>query len=170
MSKFLEQFERVKRYLNKIENQDRDSTEYDDDLWSFFQNCHHLKDWIINDPDVADEIKGGKGKRIEEFVNSNKELRICADLANRSKHLELDRSPREDAKVTSRSTIICPAPIKVYRSADGSILPQADPDSVGTSTCEHIITLGDGSKRIALDVARKAVKAWESFLSENKLI
>ncbi|MBA7587703.1 hypothetical protein ES708_29737 [subsurface metagenome] len=156
MSTFLKQFERVKRYLNKIEDQDRDSTAYDDDLWSFFQNCHHLKDWIKNDPDVADEVKGEKGTRIEEFVGSNRGLRICADLANRSKHSELTRSSRVDAKVTSRNTTI--------------YVPTAGSDSVGTTTCEHTITLGDGSKRIALDVARKAVKAWESFLSENKLI
>ena len=152
MSRFLEQFERVKRYLNKIEDQDRDSTAYDDDLWSFFQNCYHLKDWIKNDPDIGDGIK----ETVEKFVQSNKELRICADLANRSKHLELDRPPREDAKVTSRSTTI--------------YAPVAGSDLVGTSTCEHIITLGDGRKCMALDVARKAVKAWESFLSENKLI
>jgi hypothetical protein len=170
MSKFLKQFERVKRYLNKIEDQDRDSTAYDDDLWSFFQNCHHLKDWIINDPDVADEVKGEKGRRIEEFVNSSKALQICGDLANRSKHSELTRPSRVDAKVTSRNTTIYVPTAQVHVSADGNVLPQASPDQVGTSTCEHIITLGNGSKHVALDVARKAVKAWESFLSENKLI
>lgn len=159
MSNSFEQFERVKRYLKRIENQDRDSTEYDDDLWSFFQNCHHLKDWIINDTDIPDEVKGIEtkvGGNIEKFVSNNEELRICADLANRSKHLELTRNSREDAKVTNRNT-------RIY-------VPLVGSDSTGTSTCEHIITLRDGSKRIALDVARKAVKAWESFLSENNLI
>jgi len=154
MSKFLKQFERVKRSLRKIEieNQDRDSTEYDDDLWHFFQDCHHLKDWIINDPDIPDEVKGIEtkvGENIEKFVSNNKELRVCADLANRSKHLELTRHSREDAKVTSRNVNI--------------------DLNLGTSTCEHIITLGNGRKRIALDVAREAVEAWESFLSENNL-
>lgn len=156
MSKFSEQFERVKRSLEKIENQDRDSTAYDDDLWHFFQDCHHLKDWIINDPNVPEKIKGENGDNIERFINSSEELQICADLANRSKHLELNRAPRIGAKVTSRSVTIYP--------------PTAGSDSVGTSTCEHTITLEDGSKRIALDVAKKAVKAWESFLSRNKLI
>lgn len=50
------------------------------------------------------------------------------------------------------------------------LVPTAGSDSVGTSTCEHIITLGDGRTRIALDVARKAVEAWKGFLSDNKLI
>jgi len=157
MSKFSEQFERVKRSLKRIENQDRDSTEYDDDLWHFFQDSHHLKDWIINDPSVPEVIKGEyidkdhkKGHKVENYVKGNVELRICADLANKSKHLELDKFSREDAEITSRNVNI--------------LL------STGTSTCEHIITLEDGSKHIAMDVARKAVEAWESFLSENKLI
>jgi len=138
--------------LKRIENQDRDSTEYDDDLWSFFQNCYHLKDWIKNDPDVGDEIRDV----VEGFVDSDKELRICADLAIRSKHSELNRHIREDAKVTSRNVTIYP--------------PTAGSGSVGTSTCEHTITLRDGRECIALDVARKAVEAWECFLSNNRLI
>lgn len=150
MSKFLKQFERVKRSLKRIENQDRDSTEYDDDLWHFFQDCYHLKDWIKNDPNIPDVIKGEKGNIIEEYVEGNKELRICADLANRSKHLELNKSIREDAKITSRNVEI-------------SL-------STGTSTCEHIITLEDGSKHIALNVARKAVEAWDTLLRKNQLI
>ena len=152
MSMFLEQFERVKRYLKRIENQDRDSTEYDDDLWSFFLNCYHLKDWIRNDPEVEEEIRGG----VEEFVSGNEELRICADLANRSKHLKLDRFVRDDARITSRNVIV--------------YAPTAGSDSTGTSTCEHTITLRDGHKRIALDVARKAVEAWGCFLSDKRLI
>ena len=162
MSKFLEQFKRVERYLEKIESQDRDSTAYDDDLWSFFQNCHHLKDWIINDQTVSDKIKGIKGGNIEDFVNKNEALRICADLANRSKHLRLDRV-RDDAKITSRSVTIYPPTANIGAPTAGS-------DSVGTSTCEHTITLRDGGTRKALDVAREAVKAWRSFLSNNKLI
>jgi len=149
---FLDQFNRVKRFLNRIEAQDRDSTAYDDDLWAFFQNCYHLKDWIKNDPSVGYDIRNG----VEVFVNNNKELRICADLANRSKHLELDKHIRDDAKITSRNVTI-------------SVLT-AGSDSEGTTTCEHVITLGDGSKHLALDIARQAVKAWERFLSDKGLI
>jgi len=145
-SSFRDQFSRVQRFLRRIEDQDRDSTEYDDDLWSFFQNCHHLRDWIIYDSDVGDIIK----KKVSEFAKINEELRICADLANRSKHLRLTRNVREDARVTNRSVTI--------------------DLGLGTSTCEHTITLKDGSKREALDVARMAVEAWKQFLSGEGLI
>lgn len=151
MSTFLDQFERVKRFLKRIQNQDRDSVAYDDDLWTFFQQCYHLKDWIKNDLGIRDEIRN----EVEAFVNGNEELRICADLANRSKHLKLDKV-RDDARITSRSVTIYP--------------PTAGSDSTGASTCEHIITLGDGRKRRASDVAKRAVEAWECFLSDKKLI
>ena len=92
MSKYLEQFERVKRFLRRIENQDRDSTEYDDDLWAFFQNCYHLKDWLSHDSAVGGTF-GKDGKDIDDYINGNIELAICADLANRTKHLELNLDP-----------------------------------------------------------------------------
>ena len=58
--KYIEQFLRVKRYLERFArlNAGVDHTQaspnYDDDVYSFFQNCHHLKDWIKkNDPNCA---------------------------------------------------------------------------------------------------------------------
>lgn len=151
MNTVIEQYKRVKRYLNRLEHQDRDSTEYDDDLWAFFQNCYHLKDWIKNDPSVRADI----ASKVEGFVNNNLELRICSDLANRIKHLSLDRV-REEAEVTNRNVNI--------------EVPLVGSDILGTSTCEHVITLGDGSKHIALDVARKAVENWTRFLSDKELL
>ena len=57
MSDFEDQLARVERYLKRIENQDRDRTEYEDDLWSFFQNCWHLKDWIKNDGTIPETLR-----------------------------------------------------------------------------------------------------------------
>ena len=47
---YIAQLKRVRRYLEKIQNRVRKSwDDYDDDFWSFFQNCWHLKDWIRNE-------------------------------------------------------------------------------------------------------------------------
>lgn len=152
MSAYLEQFERVKRFLKRIENQDRDSTDYDDDLWSFFQNCHHLKDWIKNDPNIE-----GAEDEVEEFVKSQEDLKICRDLAVRSKHLDLWPMPNGfNAEVISRH-------VNIYAPVAGS-------REVGTSTRECIIALEGRPTRIALDVAGKAVEAWRKFLSDKYLI
>ena len=141
----IKQFERVQRFQNRIHNQDRDSTEYDDDLLSFFMHCHHLKDWVENDQtaNITDQ-------EVEALIANNIELQICADLANRSKHLVLKKRPRQDAKIISRSVTI-----------DFNIV---------ASTSEHIIMLKDGSEYSALDVADKAVDIWRKFLQSKNLM
>jgi hypothetical protein len=140
-----EQLRRVKRYLTRIENQSRDSTDYDDDLWSFFQNCWHLKDWVRNDPDVSASLN----EQIEEIVTKYPHIIVCADLANRTKHWRLDRV-RVDAKFAQRNVAV----------------------HVGnptTSESEHIITLGDGTKMVALAVAQKAVEEWQEIFTTHGL-
>lgn len=136
VSEYSKQLARVERFLCRIENQNRDSTEYDDDLWSFFQHCWHLKDWIKNDPSISPTQWSAMEGTIEGSLN----LRICADLANRSKHLRLTNK-REDADITRRSVTV-----KV-----------GNPSS---STCEHIISLDDGTEKVALVVAKAAVNEW----------
>jgi hypothetical protein len=148
---YFDQFERVKRFLNRIENQERNSTEYDDDLWSFFQNCLHLRDWIINDTSI-----NITSSEVKKYVKNNEELRICSDLAIKSKHMECTRTNYDNADITNRS-------VTIYA-------PCMNTNEKGTSTCEHTITLKDGRKRVALDVARKAVEAWENFLKDNGLM
>jgi sugar-specific transcriptional regulator TrmB len=167
MRTFLEQLERVKRSLAKIENQDRGQTEYEDDLWHFFQDCYHLKDWIKNDKNISATIRNC----IEGFIKNNKELRICADLANRSKHAELTRHNREDAEITRQNYTVYPASAVLRSTADRSDICQVPSDVEPIkSTREYIITLRDGSECKALVVVREAVKAWESFLLKNNLI
>jgi hypothetical protein len=76
MRPYQEQFRRVVRCLNKIEKETGDRVEYEDDLWSFFQNCWHLKDWIRYDPTLRGRAIR---KEIEKKVKHTKYLEICAD-------------------------------------------------------------------------------------------
>ena len=73
-----------------------------------------------------------------------KPLKIAADIANRSKHLDLKRPPRLDAKVTTYH-------IKAYDGSDQE------------ASASYDITLGNGSVRDALTVARQAVADWEAL-------
>jgi len=94
---YKKQFEKVKRYLRKIDPQlgfHGDSIEYEDNLWSFFQNAWHLKDWIKNDASVKKSIS------MEVAYKNYKSLLVCSDLANRSKHFTLTKTIRVDAKHT----------------------------------------------------------------------
>lgn len=85
-----EQMKRVRRWLERIELPAESQTEHEDFLWSFFQNCWHLKDWIKNDPTTSSGVVNG----IESDINRYDSLKISADLANGSKHLVLLRPPR----------------------------------------------------------------------------
>lgn len=98
----------------------------------FFQNCWHLKDWIKYDDSISSIVKGSIESDVAKFLS----LRICVDLCNRSKHSELTRNIREDAKITSRSTNVN-VPTLSVNNEDNARLKC-------TSTCEHIITLQDG--------------------------
>ncbi len=140
-----EQLERVRRFLNRVRSEGRDSIDYEDDLWAFFQNSWHLKDWIKNDPSIPEESRA----RLLEAAEASEDLKICADLANRSKHFEL-RNKRRDAKVTSRNL---------------TVFPGADRPSEST----HIITLDDGSKQVAQELAERVVAKWVEILESEDL-
>ena len=90
------QYERIIRWLKKFEDIDfnfqNKLDEYLDIAYAFFMNCYHQKDWIINDP-----AAGISSKDVEEYINSDETLKICADICNGLKHLRLDR-PRSEKK------------------------------------------------------------------------
>ena len=114
------QFNRVKRYYERIQLCGTSNEAYDD-LLAFFENCWHLKDHL------KASLPPGKAAQIEKDVDNCSAVRIIADLANRSKPLELTRNIREDALITHKF-------IQVY---DG---PQQLP-----GTARYQITLGNGS-------------------------
>ena len=68
-----EQFERVKRWYSRIRDiyQGKPhifpSDYYQDEVYAFFLNCYHLKDWIKND----DTVEPSKKNNVENFINQN---------------------------------------------------------------------------------------------------
>ncbi|WP_187673477.1 hypothetical protein [Zestomonas carbonaria] len=95
----MEQLERAGRYLKRIENiyagifssvgHDREA--FDDDVISFFIHCYHVRDWIIH----LNKI-GVTARQVDAYIDRHRALKICADLANGSKHCKLTRSLRTD--------------------------------------------------------------------------
>ena len=51
-------------------------------VYAFFQNCYHLGDWIVNDHLTT-------RTELNEFINANGCMQICADICNGSKHFFL---------------------------------------------------------------------------------
>ena len=90
----------------------------------------------MNDP------AAGIGNAIESHVPTYKALRVAADLANGSKHLNRKKH-KEGAYVTSTSVTVH--------------LGQARPIDVNT-----VVTLSDGSQLSAESLVHEAVKDWDN--------
>lgn len=95
----MEQLDRANRYLERIKGiysgvfclKGHDKEAFDDDVISFFIHCYHVRDWIIHLNKV-----GVNARHVDSYIDRHKALRICADLANGSKHCKLTRSLRTD--------------------------------------------------------------------------
>ena len=81
---YRDQLDRVRRWLERIENQsDRRDVDYQDKSWAFFQFCWHLKDWVLNDAVVPASTK----KIVKDAAHASKLLLVCRDMANGTKHM-----------------------------------------------------------------------------------
>ena len=154
---YSQQLDRVKRFLVRIEDQDRDQTTYEDDLWSFFQNCWHLKDWIKNDSSISQDVRDV----IEYKVKNYNSLLIVADLANRSKHFQLrPKSNRVDADVKNVGVKLHIQTLNLDlgtgETTGGEVL----------SEYQYTILTDDGSEYDALDLARDTVRDWEQLITK----
>lgn len=152
----LEQIERAKRYLWKIEklyegifsSSDHDSDAYDDDVISFFIHCYHIRDWIVH----LNKL-GITAQQVDAYINRHKSLMVCSDLANGSKHCKLTRSlrtgrqPHIVGKVRHTSTWFA-------GDTGGEVLK-----------CKYTI-LSNTELFDALELARECVGLWESFVKE----
>ena len=154
--KYVEQLERTKRYLKRFCDinagipHTQASQNYDDDVYAFFQNCYHLKDWIKNDPSCS------KWSDIEKFINSNSDLQICADLCNGLKHLQLTK-PRSTQKPQFSGGHI-----------SLNITEGAAPTTIDIAVSYKITTTAGDID--AFGLACKCVSAWESYIGGNTTI
>ncbi len=152
--KYTEQLERVKRLLHRFErlgtgiSHEQHSANYDDDVYSFFQNCYHLKDWIKNDPYCA------SWPSVETLINTNQDLQLCADLCNAQKHLTLTKSRSGQNPQFDGGTI------KLNITEGGG------PATVEIAISYSVITANVGTVD-ALDLARRCVQSWENFIVAN---
>jgi len=101
--KSLEQYERMGRWYARLEMEycrfkDIDKkAELEDLFYSFFQNCYHVRDWLINSKVVTEKEYEREKKNIQPGLVDA--MRICRDLCNGSKHLTI-KSPSIDQNLT----------------------------------------------------------------------
>ena len=114
-----------------------------DTVLSFFEAVHHLKDWLMND-----QASGITKAAADSLINGSPMLRLCADLANGSKHLVLTGPRTRD-----KSTGITRNDVNIF---------------VGTGTAAHrFYVQSGGTEYDVIDIAEAAVAEWNEFLTDQ---
>ncbi len=89
---YCHQLDRARRFLDRVLAdyeglEDINEIEFQDMMWSFFQHCWHVKDWVKHDP-LASEVQKAV---VIRMAHQSGALIICQDLCSGTKHLRLDR-------------------------------------------------------------------------------
>jgi len=143
------QWQRVGLGLRRVEaiyeGRQGDSADVLYDLYSFFLNCHELRDWL-----AADKVSGMSRKKATKVIKGSAYLRVCADLANRTQHAELTRH---------------------WIDSNTSPVPHDATIFVGPGKVAHRweIAAGDATYD-ALDLAANCVAEWERTLTDRGLL
>ena len=147
---YREQYDRMRRWYERFAAIDQGrahdvaSDNYVDEIYAFFLNCWHLKDWIKQDITV-DAVKR---ERIEPFINSNRSLRLCADICNALKHLTLTSSRSGENPAFGK---------KQFALTLGSGLPT-------TISLKYEVSTDTGPMD-AFVIATACMKAWDDFMT-----
>lgn len=151
------QYERIKRFLARVENFDSDQIDYEDDLWSFFIHCWTLKDWVRKSQHPL-------SKNIENEVKKYPSITICADLANRTKHLQSGKHERHGAIINKNNVTIYATTSYVHLGDQSSCANNREIEQSGHVEYDYIIETDTGETFSALKIARDAVKSWGIIL------
>lgn len=61
------------------------SPDLQDFIFVFFQNCYHLREWLHRTSKIPKS-------EIDKFYSTTKELMLCRDICNGTKHLDVDHA------------------------------------------------------------------------------
>ncbi len=123
-----------------------------DYLYTFFENCWHLKEWLKHDETIKID-----SKVIEVYAGrSGSAISLCGDVATVSKHLRVDDANRDkNAKLDEGMVYIT-----------SNLRKNGVVSTVGTGAN----ILAKAGKLNALQVAENALEEWEEFFILNGLL
>ena len=119
------------------------------DFANFVINARSICDWVDKDPAVPAPARSAL-----PAMRARPELQVCRDLANGTKHFQLNYP---DSVVVDATCV----------SAFGMGRFGAGPYGVGEPVVQ--ITLSDGSTTDGLEVARKVVEEWQLFFATHNI-
>lgn len=155
---YKEQYERMKRWQKKLYDYSVPQREYEDCMWAFFQAAFHLKDWIKYDIISLEQD-------VESHIKSSNYLKIVADLANRSKHMALNRKPRVDADIKRNSATVMIQPIALQISMGGDPIKTQPPEIPAGHYFEYYVEIPNDTKIYNhIELAELVVKEWDDYI------
>jgi hypothetical protein len=121
-----------------------------DRFFNFVVTAYSLADWVQNDPSVPLNAKADL-----TLFRSTNEIQICRDLANASKHFQLD--PKRNPSPT----------VKSAHSDQGFGLGRFGAGAYGVGEEEIIVWLSTGTNIKGLDLIESTLRVWEHFFARH---
>lgn len=162
MRPYQDQLARVERFLRRISIPSTNRDEYEDLLWAFFQNCWHLRDWILNDKKISARKKLG----VNRGIKKSSALAICQCITNRTKHFKLTWPI--PARLKQKGKWQARRIVRVLGGISVDIKDSVSGGDSATISLDYVIKSRTKTYR-ALTVAEDAVREWKQILSENRL-
>jgi hypothetical protein len=148
---YRDQLDRARRFLDRVETnpdgfENLNDVEFQDMMWSFFQHCWHVKDWVQHDPLASDAQK----KAVVDQAHASALLKICRDLCNGTKHLKLTHpGSGSGAK---------------HQGIEMTIAPEQ-----GRCEMDCMVDDGHGNPISGKKLARDCIAEWERILTSQGL-
>lgn len=144
------QFQRTIRWLRILKDKKTDYSNWKDvnshlDIAiTCFQNIFHLKDWLLNDTTLSNiELNG--------FIKEHKELGLCRDICNGTKHFEIKHQASVDAN------------FMIIRGQDPAYVKNKGPEY-------FILIFSKAGIHQPLELATKCIRLWSVFIIKKNII
>lgn len=116
-----------------------------DDVFAFFMNCYHLRDWVIG--------SGFRSKAdVDRYIRENLDLALCRDICTGLKHFRAESARAYVDSSWSTATI----------TVSSTVLARREP-----LPGEYWVITTDHGNVDMFDLADRCVAAWDSFLADS---
>ena len=141
--------EKLERDIATLNNAiiSQDSTKINDAFINFYILAYHIKDWLKNEGFSS----------VENYINENLELSVCADLCNITKHRKLNIPSRSNDPL-----------YQIYK--DGILIDSTAytlDSSVPVNATTYYIRLSSGKSFEILFFVKRVMELWKSFINDK---
>lgn len=168
------QYRRMERAHDKIVSDfegttfSKSSQERLDDVYDFFFNCYHLREWIQEDDKVDQSIKDSLPTF--EKHDSPVQFQMCRDLCNKSKHTVLKHKPNDpNTKIIPYGGAIFKASTKDIEEAQKRKETLHLKEEDGIFMGNYLVSF-KGNQYDLKGVVQACMHVWKKFFEDNDML